>query len=116
MTPEKALEKAEKENKYLYLQAYLERRRAFTPMVYYEDVIPGAETLAAQKMLAALLSYKLKWKYSEMYGFVRSRMSPAIVRSNSLLLHGPRNKGARIRQRPELTNGVVMALLSLWSG
>ena len=33
MTPEKALAKAEKENKDLYLQDWLERRRFFTPMV-----------------------------------------------------------------------------------
>ena len=60
MTPEKALVKAEKEKKDLYLQACLESRRTFTPMVYSADRIPGAEALAAQKRLAALLSYKLK--------------------------------------------------------
>ena len=60
MTLEKFLEKSEKEKKDLYLQAYLERRRTFTPMVYSADVITGAEALDAQKRLAALLSYKLK--------------------------------------------------------
>ena len=66
MTPEKVLAKAEKEKKDLYLQACLERRRTFTPMVYSADGIPGAEAIAAQKMLAAILSYKLKREYSEM--------------------------------------------------
>ena len=56
MTPEKDLAKAEKKKKVLYLQACLERIRTFTPMVYYADGIPGAEALAAQKRLAALLS------------------------------------------------------------
>ena len=60
MTPVKALAKAEREKKYLYLQACLERRRTFTPMVYSADGIPGAEALDAQKRLAPLLSYKLK--------------------------------------------------------
>ena len=60
MTPEKALAKAEKEKKYLYLQARLERRRTFTPKVYYADGIPGAEALSAQNILATLISYKLK--------------------------------------------------------
>ena len=60
MTPEKALAKAEKEKKDLYLQACLERRKTLTPMVYYTDGITGEEALAAQKILAALLSYKLK--------------------------------------------------------
>ena len=116
MTPEKALAKAEKEKKDLYLQACLECRRTFTPMVYSADGIPGVEALATQKRLAALLSYKLKREYSEMCGFVRARMLLEIVRSNRLLLCGPRNKGARIWQRPELTDGAVTPLLAPWRG
>ena len=116
MTPEKAVVKAENEKKDLCLQACLERRRTFTPMVYSAERSPGAEALAAQKRLVALLSFKLKQEYSEMCGFVRARMSLAIVRSNSLLLQIPRYKGARIWQRPELTDGVVMALISPWQG
>ena len=98
MKPEKALAKADKEKKYLYLQACLERRRTITQMVYSVDGIPGAKAFAAQKMLAALLSYQLKREYSEICGFMRERMSLAIVRSNSLLLRGPCNKGAHIWQ------------------
>ena len=67
-------------------------------MVYSADGIPRAEDLSAKKRLATLLSYKLKWEYSEMCGFVQVRMSLAIVRSNSLLLRGPRDKRAGIRQ------------------
>ena len=47
MTPEKALAKAEKEKKDLYLQTCLERRRNFTPMVYSADGISRAEALSA---------------------------------------------------------------------
>ena len=61
-------------------------------MVYSADGIPGAEALAVQKRLAALLSNQLKQEYSEMCGFVRVRMSLEIVRSNSLLLRCPREK------------------------
>ena len=116
MTSEKALANAEKENKDLYIQACLERRRTFTSIVYSADGIPGAEALAVQKRLAALLSYKLKWEYSEMCGFVRARMSLAIVIYNSLLLRGPRDKGLCIWQRPELTDGAVVPLLAPWRG
>ena len=49
----------------------MERRMTFTPMVYSADGIPGAEALAAQKRLAALLSYNLKREYSDMFGFVQ---------------------------------------------
>ena len=114
MTPEKAHAMAEKETKYLYLQAYLECRRDFTPMVYFADGIPIVEALAAQTRLAALISYKLKREYSEMCGFVSSRVSLAIVMSNSLLRCGPHDKRVRIRQRPELTGEAMMSLLYPW--
>ena len=110
MTPKKALSMAEKEEKYLYLMTFLERRKTFTPMVYYADGIPGTEALTAKKRLAALLSYKLKREYSEMCGFVRARMSLAILRSNSLILCGRCYKGARICQLPDLTDGAVTSL------
>ena len=58
-------------------------------MVYSVNRIPGEEALAAKNRLAALLSYKLKREYSEMCGFVKARMSLAIVSYNSLLLCGP---------------------------
>ena len=93
---EKALAKAEKEKKNLYLQACLERRRTFTLMGYSADGIPVAEALAPQKRLAGILSYKLKGEYSEMCGFVRAIISLLIVRSNSMLLRGPQEKEARI--------------------
>ena len=76
------------------------------------DGIPGAEALATQKRLAELLSYKLNREYSEMCGFVKARISPEIVRYNSLLLCGPWDKGAHIHQQPELMDGVVMVLLA----
>ena len=85
-------------------------------MVYSADGIPGVEALAAQKRLAALLSYKLKREYSEMWGFVRESISLTILGSNSLLLCGPCKKGVRIRQRTELTDGAVMSLLAPWQG
>ena len=98
----------------MYLQACLVCISNFTPVVYSADGIPGVEALVTQKRLAALLSYKLKREYSEMFGFVWARMLLAIVRSNSLLLFGPRDKGENIWQRPELTDGAAMALLVPW--
>ena len=85
-------------------------------MVYSADGIPGAEALATQKILSALLSYKLKQEYSQMCGFVRVRMSLAIVRYKILLLRGLCDKGARIRQLPDLTDGVVMELIAPLQG
>ena len=115
-TPEKALANTEKEYKDLYLQDCLERRRTYTPMVYSANVIPGEEALSTQKRLSALLSYKLKREYSEMCCFVKVSMPLAIVRSNSLLLHGPWGEKVRIPQRPELMDMAVMSLIAPWQG
>ena len=113
-TSAKALETAEKEKKYKYLQPCLGRRRSFTPMVYSADGIPRTEAVAAQRRLASLFSNKLKQEYSDMCGFVRAWMSLSIVRSNTLLLRGARDKEAYIGQRPNLEDGAVMALLAPW--
>ena len=43
-------------------------------------------------------------------------MSLAIVRFNTLFLRGNRDKEAYIRQRMNLENGAVMALLASWWG
>ena len=96
MTREKALAKAEKDKKDLYLQVFLERRRSFTPMVYSENRIPGSEALSEQKSLATLIRFMMNQEYSELCGFRTARMLLEIVRSNSLLLCGPRDKEVRI--------------------
>ena len=83
-------------------------------MVDSAEGIPVVEALAAKNRLAALLGYNLKREYSEMCDFVRERMSLAIVRSNSLLLRGPWDKGLSIQKRPGLTDGAVMAPLTPW--
>ena len=51
-----------------------------------------------------------------MCGFVRARISLAIVRSNNLILRCPWDKGVRIWKRPELTDGAVKALIAPWQG
>ena len=84
----------------------------FNLMVYSADGIPGKEAVAAQQHLASLHINKLKREYLEMCGFVRSQMSVPIVRSNTLLILGTRDKEAYILQRPDMVDGSVMALLA----
>ena len=93
---------AERKKREKYLQPCLESRRYFTPMVYSADGIPGMEAVAAQRRLTSLLSNKLERENLEMCGFVRDRMSLAIVISNTLLICGTRDKYAYIRQRQNL--------------
>ena len=96
-TSTKALAAAEKEKNYKYLQSCMERRHSFALMVQSADGIPGTEAVAAQQRLASLLSNKLKREYLDMCRFVRAQISLAIVRSNTLLLSGARDKEAHIQ-------------------
>ena len=111
--PAKVLADAESEKKAKYLQACLDRRRHFTPMVYSVDGMAGDEARAAEKKLASALAGKWKREYSEMCGYVRVRMSIAVVRSNTLLLRGQR-KDRGIVKRPVHEDGAGVALQQYW--
>jgi hypothetical protein len=87
----KILERAAKEKKTKYEAACLERRRDFTPLIYSVDGLASKDTRAAEKRLACLLSKKWSRPYSEIVGFIRTRMSLAIARSITLVLRGDRN-------------------------
>ena len=87
---EKVLERAAKAKKSKYLDACLERRRSFTPLVYSVDGMACKEARAWEKRVASLISSKMNRTYSEMVGFVRARMSLAVVRMNTHLLRGSR--------------------------
>ena len=115
-TSAKALAMAEKEKKDKYLQPFLDCMCSFTPMVYYADGITGMEAIAAQQRLDLLLSDNLKQEYLEMCGLVKARMSLEIMRSNTFLLRGAREKEVYIHQIPDLADGAVMSLLMPWQG
>ena len=112
----KALATEEKYKKDKFLNPCLEHIIYFTPIVYSVDGIPGMEAVASQRCLALLLSNKMKQEYSGICGFVWARMSLAIVRSNTLLLRGARDKDVCFRQRPDLEDGAVMKHLAPWRG
>ena len=57
-------------------------------MIYSADIIPRVEALVAQKRLSAILRFNQKREYSELFSFVRARMSLAILRIDSLILWG----------------------------
>ena len=71
-TSVKALETAEKDKKDKYPQPCLDCRRTFISVVYSTDIISSTEAVAAQQLLALLLSNKLKQEYLEMCGFARA--------------------------------------------
>jgi hypothetical protein len=64
------------------------------------------DTQMAERRIAWLLAKKWSRTYSDMANFIRTRMSLAIVRSNTLLLRGDRNNPL-CRRAP--TDGVAAA-------
>ena len=71
-----------------YNEPCLERRRSFMPLVYLVDGLACKEARAFEKRVASLLASKWERTYSKMAGFVKSRMTLAIIRSNTMLLRG----------------------------
>ena len=105
----KSLANQEREKKQKYLQACLDRRRHFTPLVFTVDGVPGVEAQRAIKHLAAKLSRKWGKTYSCVCGFVRSRISIALARSVTTCLRGSRDPTARANP-PEVGDGVEFEL------
>ena len=93
--PSKVLLRHEKEKKKKYGDLCIAQRRTFTPLVFSVDGLLGKEATAASKRLASSLAAKWKRSYSEICGFVRSRLSIALVRSSSRCLRGDRNPTQR---------------------
>ena len=88
----KVLLQHETEKKNKYLRTCLELRKDFTPMVYSVDGIAGREAQNAEKRLATHLASKWNRGYSQMVYYVRVRMAIAVVRANSLLIRGSRDR------------------------
>ena len=84
--------------------------------MYSTDGISGTEAVVAHQYLVLLLSNNLKREYLKMCGFVRARMSLAIVRFNTLIFHGARDKDACTQLRPNLVYWEVMELMMPWRG
>ncbi len=95
LAPRKVLARHEKEKKDKYVEHCLARRRHFTPLVFSVDGLRGAEAEAATKRLASRLAAKWKRTYSDVCGFVRSRLALTLVRTTSLCLRGSRDPTSR---------------------
>ena len=82
-TLKKVLETHVKRKKDKYLQACLDRRRSFTPLVYSAKWLACKEDRAFEKRIASLRSEKWNRTYSELVGYVRGRMAMSILVSNT---------------------------------
>ena len=88
--PQKVLKRHEKEKKKKYLEACLQQRRHFSPFVVSTDGLLGREAQTLLKKLSAELAEKWGRPYSQVCGFVRARLSIAIVRATHQCVRGSR--------------------------
>ena len=115
--PSAVLRQHEREKIRKYKKACLERRRDFTPLCYTADGMAGREARNAERRLGSHLAEKWERPNSQIVFYVRSLMSFAIVRANSLLIRGSREKRSyRIRPLIEDEDGPGMSNWRSWSG
>ncbi len=82
-------------------------------MVYSVDGIAGREARNAEKKLATHLAGKWNCEYSQMVYNVRVRMAIAVVRANSLLIHGSHDR--QRPRRPLIPDGAALGDWRTWS-
>ena len=108
----KVLAAQEKEKKRKYLAPLHAQRKDFTPMIYSVDGIAGREAKSAEKRIVSALAGKWKKEYSEMVFYVRVRMALAVVKANSLLIRGSRER--QRPRRPIINNRAAMYDCRCW--
>jgi hypothetical protein len=88
--PVKVISTEEEEKKWKYLKSCLEQQCHFTPFVCSTDSLLGREVETFAKQLTAKLATKWQKTYSQVCGYVKARLSIAIVHATHLCLHGSR--------------------------
>jgi hypothetical protein len=110
--PSKVLEVAEHLNKKKHLQPCLDQRRRFTPFSVSVDGLIGKEVKTVLKVLAARTATKAGKTHSNVMGYMRTRLSKAIVRATHVCLRGSRAPTSRMsNRRPQWENTAGLALL-----
>ncbi len=83
---------AEKEKKKKYGEACEERHPLFTPFCCSVDGMLGVEAEVFLKIIGERLAVKWDSSYGEMMGWLRSRLSFAVLRSAIVCIRGNRSK------------------------
>ena len=88
--PHKILEARATRKKNKYLSACLLQRRHFTPLITSVDGLVEKEGVAYCQRLASKLADKWQKPYSSVMGYVKARLSIALVRAVHLTIMGSR--------------------------
>ena len=91
-SPQAVLCSAEAEKKRKYMEACLACHDSFTPLCFAIDGMFGTEADFFLRHLAERLSIKWERSYSEVIGWVRSRLSFVILRATLLCVRGSRSR------------------------
>ena len=110
---QKVLAQQEKEKKNQYLCPCLEMWKDFSPLVYYVDGIAEKEVKNAEKRLTYHLSEKPHKQLPQMVYYVWIQMAIAVVRPNSLLIRGSRDR--QRHRRPVISDRHAMNDWRTWS-
>ena len=107
-SPRDVIKSAENEKKAKYTRACEERRAQFTPLCISVDGVLGSEAEVFVKRVADGLSRKWEKKYSEVIGWIRTRLCFAVLRATILCLRGSRTKWRSLR----VEDGAALDLMS----
>ena len=91
-SPVAVLESGAQDKKRIYKQAVEDCRGSFTPFVTSVDRLLHREAEQFLKRMATCVASKWKKSYAQTCGYIRARLSFAIIRAASLCLRGSRVK------------------------
>jgi hypothetical protein len=92
-----------------------ENAEGLHPSIYSVDGIAGREAKNVEKRLAYHLSEKWHKQLPQMVYYVRIRMAIAVVRANSLLIRGSRDRQRPRRPVPVISDRHAMNDWRTWS-
>ena len=107
-SPRDVLKTAENEKKLKYSRAREDRRAQFTPICVSVDGVLGSEDDVFIKRIADSLTGKWEKKYSEVIGWIRTRLCFAVLRATILCLRGSRMKWRSLG----VEDGAALGLMS----
>ena len=81
----------------MYLEACFQQRAHFYPFVVSVDRLLGVEATATLKRIASCLATKWRQPYSQMCGYIKSRVAITLVQSTHRCIWGVQGAGASNR-------------------
>ena len=104
-SPKSILKQHEQEKRDKYLAPCLEQRRSFIPFVVSTDGLLGYEASNLLKHISSRLAKKWNKQYSVIQGFVKARMTLAIIRASHQCLRSPRIPASKISYHVQWEDG-----------